>query len=360
MLLKLVVLGFAAWYGFTLNLSIVIVVSYTLCCIILCFIRKLVNKKYRFLATLFEIGLSIFIATHYLPFAIFMCTISVMEYAVLEKNLIVGGIIGSFIPLFLIHTVVCSKEQILIAILLVIAILYDYKNTARIISLAKDTESKRNLINSLERKLIQQKEVHSQDVYTARLEERNKISGRLHDKLGHTISAVLLQLEATKFIIHIDNNKGNEMLDSSIETLRSGMDDIRMTLRNIRPAQEELGINRIKLILEEKTKNTSVNFKLSYNGDLDNISASIWLLFINSVMELSTNSIKYATCDLIEVKIDVLRKIIKLEVKDNGNGTKNIVKGIGLANIEDKVTSMDGKLILNSDNGFSTILLIPY
>ncbi|GKX67219.1 sensor histidine kinase [Inconstantimicrobium mannanitabidum] len=358
--MKLILIAYIVRDGFTNDLSLVLIIGFMLSFIISSFGRKFIKKQFRIIVCIFEVGLSAYFAIHYIPCAIFICSVALMEYLIVERNLVLLGSIGAFIPLFFNNVQNISQEQILITLLLIITIVCNHRNTIKILNLREDDEIKRNLIHSLERKLIQEKEVHGQDLYTARLEERNKISGRLHDKLGHTISAVLLQLEAVKFIINMDNKKGNEMLDSSIETLRSGMDDIRMTLRNIRPAQEELGINRIKLILEEKTKNTNINFKLSYNGDLDNISASTWLLFINSVMELSTNSIKYARCNLIEVKIDILRKIIKLEVKDNGNGTAKFKKGIGLSNIEDKVTSAGGKLIINSDNGFSTILLIPY
>ncbi|MDI9216485.1 MULTISPECIES: hypothetical protein [Clostridium] len=55
-----------------------------------------------------------------------------------------------------------------------------------------------------------------------------------------------------------------------------------------------------------------------------------------------------------------MKKIIKLEVKDNGNGCKFINKGIGLTNIEDKINNVEGKIIFNSEEGFGVIILIPY
>jgi hypothetical protein len=147
-------------------------------------------------------------------------------------------------------------------------------------------------------------------------------------------------------IFNKDEKKTKESLDLAIKNLRVGMDDIRMTLKSIRPQQEELGINRIKLILEEKTKNTKYNFKIKYNGDLESISVMVWILFIEAVKEISTNSIKYSKGDLIEVKLEVLNAIIKLEVKDNGVGEKNIKKGMGLSNLEDKVADEDDYIII--------------
>lgn len=195
--------------------------------------------------------------------------------------------------------------------------------------------------------------------HTVKLEERNKISGELHDKIGHTISGTLLQLEAIKLIIDTNKEKGYEMLDNSIENLRSGMDDIRMTLRNIRPVDQELGVNRFRMILDEKLKGTKIKGTVSYSGDLEKIPTSIWIIFIQAITELSTNSIKYSQCDLITINLEVLKRVIKLEVKDNGVGQEKIIKGIGLKSIEERISTHDGKLIINSENGFSAILLIP-
>ena len=69
--------------------------------------------------------------------------------------------------------------------------------------------------------------MQEQILHTARLEERNEISTRLHDKIGHTISGTLLQLEATKIILDMNPKKAPSMLDICINNLREGMDDIR-------------------------------------------------------------------------------------------------------------------------------------
>ena len=236
-----------------------------------------------------------------------------------------------------------------------------YENQAKKIKKLDDMqEEQRKLIYNLQKKIVEERDIQEQVLYTARLEERNNISSRLHDKIGHTISGTLLQLEASKFILENDKEKGFSMLDSCIENLRKGMDEIRMTLRSIKPAKEELGINRIRKILDEKIKGTKIKGKVNYIGNLDKISSSLWMIFVHSITELTTNSIKYSDGDLIEIKIEILNKFIKLEVKDNGIGCEKIKKGIGLRNIEESVSNLNGKLIINNEDGFDVIILIPY
>ena len=263
-------------------------------------------------------------------------------------------------PLFLVRESNKIENIIMISVTILIFMINDNLKRNKILKYIDLEEKQRNTIYKLNNKLVKERDMQEQILYTARLEERNQISTRLHDKIGHTISGTLLQLEAIKIILDEDKDKGYSMLDICTDNLREGMNDIRMTLRNIKPKEEELGINRIKKILDEKIKGTRIIGKVSYKGDLDKISSKVWLLFIQGITELSTNSIKYSSCDLITINIEVLKKFIKLEIRDNGQGCQNIKKGIGINSLEDKINGMEGKIIISGDNGFSVIILIPY
>ena len=66
------------------------------------------------------------------------------------------------------------------------------------------------------------------------------------------------------------------------EYIREGMEEIRMTLRNIKPSEEELGINRIRKILDEKIKDTDIKGKVTYNGDLDKVNSNQLIIISNN------------------------------------------------------------------------------
>lgn len=250
------------------------------------------------------------------------------------------------------------EALVLITTLALIFLINDEKCKEKIDLLQKRELNQINEIKKLNNKILKEKEYSQQILRTSILEERNIISAKLHDKIGHVISGTLLQLEATKIIMNEDSKKAEGFIDRSINNLRSGMDDIRMTLRNIRPQKEEISINRLKNLLEEKLKNTRIKGRVNFNGNLDKITTEMWVLFLNILTEGSTNAIKYSKCTLIEVNIEVLNKMIKFQIKDDGIGCININKGIGLNSIEEKVRELDGKFILNGERGFSLIVLI--
>lgn len=247
---------------------------------------------------------------------------------------------------------------ILTMILVLILIMNNEKDKEKINNLNKLELNQRNKIKDLNNKILKDKEYSEQILRTSILEERNLMSAKLHDKIGHVISGTLLQLEATKIIMEDDRGKAELFIDKSINNLRHGMDDIRMTLRSIRPNKEEISINRLKKLLEEKLSNTRIKGTVNFSGDLDKVTTEMWVLFLNVLIEGSTNAIKYSKCNFFEVNIEVLNKLVKFQIKDDGIGCINIKKGIGITAMEEKVRELDGKFILNGERGFSLIILL--
>lgn len=320
-------------------------------------------ERYNLLFRILSIMEAVFVvilATKYINIAILMLSILIVELFIKDiKNIYLGIFVSNIPLLFLLKDSDLKNAVIILVNMLAFIVIYELQ-AKKIKKLDEIQEDQRKLIYNLQKKMAQEMDIQEQILYTARLEERNNISSRLHDKIGHTISGTLLQLEASKFILDKDKDKGFSMLESCIENLRKGMDEIRMTLRNIKPAEEELGINRIRRILDEKIKGTKINGKVTYAGNLDKISASLWMVFMHIITELTTNSIKYSGGNLIEIKIEILNKFIKLEVKDNGLGCEKVKKGIGLRNIEESISNLKGKMIINNEDGFDVIILIPY
>ena len=361
-LLKLILIIYISWTSIENNSINLIVVFYILLYIVIIFIKGML-EKYSLLfkvLSIMEAILVVIFATKYINLAVLMLSILIVELFTKEIKNIYLGIFLSNIPLFLLLKDKDFKNGSIILVIMLFFILIYEIQAKKIKKLDGIQEEQRKLIYNLQKKIAEERDIQEQILHTARLEERNKISSRLHDKIGHTISGTLLQLEASKFILDKDKEKGFSMLDSCIENLRKGMDEIRMTLRNINPTEEELGINRIRKILDEKINGTKIKGKVTYTGNLEKISASLWMVFMHIITELTTNSIKYSNGDLIEIKIEILNKLIKLEVKDNGFGCKKIKKGIGLRNIEENVSDLKGKIIINNEDGFDVIILIPY
>ncbi|GIM28535.1 hypothetical protein CPJCM30710_12010 [Clostridium polyendosporum] len=198
-----------------------------------------------------------------------------------------------------------------------------------------------------------------QAVYTSQLEERNSLSQQMHDKIGHTLAASLMQLEASKLLIDSNKDKAKEIIESTINVLRVGMEDVRQALRKIKPPSEQLGINRIKLILEESTKGTGFKYSLIFKGEIGKLQYIQWKAICESAIESVTNAIKYSQGNKIDVSIYVLNKVARIEIKDNGNGVEDVTKGLGLLGIEQRCIDLGGNAIFDGNDGFRITMILP-
>ena len=82
-----------------------------------------------------------------------------------------------------------------------------------------------------------QEEMHTHLLITQNriLEERTQLSQALHDRLGHGINGSVYQLEAAKLLMDKDPSRSQSMIQAVIDQLRTGMDQIRLLLRQKQP-----------------------------------------------------------------------------------------------------------------------------
>lgn len=250
-------------------------------------------------------------------------------------------------------------EYIVVSLLALLVFLIARNQTRTVENLKKTNEELRDRIEDLAGKLNAGSEYEAQLRYLSQIEERNSIAQSIHDKVGHTLAGSIIQLEAAGMIIDRDSMKAGELVRNVTGNLKDGMESIRSTLRTIKPAPEQLGINRLKLILEEFSLNNGIETSFSFNGKLDDITHVQWRIMTDNIKEALTNSLKYSSATVIEVRLEVMHKLIKLEVKDNGRGAAAIVNGMGISGMEERTGSAGGKLIVDGSGGFSIITLLP-
>lgn len=250
-------------------------------------------------------------------------------------------------------------EYILILLLGSLINLLSIRSHEKINDLLKTGNELREKNYNLKNNLSKNLDYENQIKYMSQLEERNKIAQEIHDKIGHTIAGSLMQLEAAKVLLQRDKEEAENILQNSIDTLRVGMDNIRATLRNVKPPSEQIGINKIKLILDQFMLSSNIIGVLNLKGDLEIITSLQWKILQENILEALTNIIKHSNATKVSVNIEVLNKYIKCEVKDNGIGANKLVKGIGLIGFEERTEGAGGKVIIDGSAGFSVIFLLP-
>ncbi len=190
------------------------------------------------------------------------------------------------------------------------------------------------------------------------LEERANLSQTLHDKLGHNINGSIYQLEASKVIMDKDPEKTKSMIQAVIDQLRTGMDEIRAILRKERPEKQKMAVLQLYELCED-CNNKGVEAEFTKEGDLSKIPDSIWEVILDNSFEAVTNAMKYSKCNTINIKIVVMNKMVRCAVSDDGIGCDNIVDGMGISGMRQRVRSIGGNIEFKSHPGFEVSMLLP-
>ena len=102
---------------------------------------------------------------------------------------------------------------------------------SRVLKLESQNDQMRKDMQRLTKSLNENKEYIRQSEYTFKLEERNRLSQEIHDKIGHSMTGALIQMEAAKRLMGIDKEKSAELLQNAIHISKDGIESIRITLK---------------------------------------------------------------------------------------------------------------------------------
>lgn len=190
------------------------------------------------------------------------------------------------------------------------------------------------------------------------LEERAQLSQTLHDKLGHSINGSVYQLEAIKVLMEKDPAASKNMIQAVIDQLRAGMDEIRAILRKERPEKYRLALLQLEKLCEECCQK-GVEAQLVTEGELSGIPEKYLEIILDNAYEAVSNSMKYAKCTKIEIRIHVMNQMIRCSISDNGIGCNKITDGMGISGMRHRIREVNGILDFESGAGFKINMLLP-
>lgn len=191
---------------------------------------------------------------------------------------------------------------------------------------------------------------HQRDMLSAAVEvqefERRRIASDLHDGIGSLLSATRLYLRQLK--PEMGEEKAADIRDASIEILDEVIQNTRRITHDLLPpVLEKFGFRAAAEDLCEKINGSG---GLTIECHLDNerrLRPEQEVALYRIVQELINNTLKHAGARRIKVAGDWLPGKYFLNYKDDGKGfdfNENIAAGLGLRNIESRVTVLNGEL----------------
>ncbi len=212
---------------------------------------------------------------------------------------------------------------------------------------------------SLQRLQIMQEQLQQQRAQTLLYEERNRIAQKIHDMLGHSLVAALLQLEAALSLKEKDPQRSFSIVEKSTATLREGVEQIRGAVREMNTSSGVRKFSELELLVEELQSKAGRAIQLTLRGNPEKIPYKYWAIFTSQLEESLSNSVRHSSATELFVRLEVLPQHVRFEVRDNGEGGVDIVPGMGIESMKERALAAGGKLILDTSHGVSVTSLLP-
>ena len=184
--------------------------------------------------------------------------------------------------------------------------------------------------------------------------ERTRLAREIHDSLGHSLTALNMQLEVFATLHETDPQKAMGAFHTARQLAASILNDVRAVVHSIRHQDFDFETN-LRSLVEQSQQLKGVDIKLDLNvKDLPQSSA--YQLY-NIARECMTNSLKHASPHNMHISVREELDQIVLECSDDGNGfdakTRN-GNGYGLRGMKERAESLGGTLAVESEIGQGT------
>lgn len=192
------------------------------------------------------------------------------------------------------------------------------------------------------------------------LEDRDRISQALHDKLGHSINGSIYQLEAAKLLVEKKPKDCESILQKVIDQLRLSMDEIRVILRRERPDKRKMASLAILSLCEECETMYGIHTELNIEDEEGTIPDKVWEIILDNTYEAVTNALKYSNCHNIRIDIIAMNQVVRCTISDDGKGALEIEEGMGIAGMKNRVRAIKGYFDIESEVGFTINMILPF
>lgn len=216
---------------------------------------------------------------------------------------------------------------------------------------------KKILQKELEKKtleLVHQKEMLNATI-VAQEAERNRIAQDLHDAISAKLNVVSL---SANFLLEEENvtpKETEEIIMHMLRVTNKTIESSRKIAHNLLPPiLEKFGLGAaLEELCDEFSNSKKVNVTSQIEYQAQRLSTDDELHVFRIVQELMNNSLRHGKAKQIELNFKPQKENLFLYYKDNGLGFDTnkigVQKGLGLRNIESRVSLLKGNITYESE-----------
>jgi signal transduction histidine kinase len=205
-----------------------------------------------------------------------------------------------------------------------------------------------------------------QSRYVLLASERDRIAREMHDGVVQSLFSISLGLELCKKQIGHDADGLARGLEEQQQSLNTAMTELRRFIYDLRPMKlTELGfVGATEYWVREITQGRPVRGRVVVEGTLPRLTPAQEACLYRVAKEAVSNTVRHASAETFEVRIEGSESRVALVVSDDGDGfdaglvLRGGTQGLGLKSINDRVVREGGTLSVQSNAGRGTIIAV--
>ena len=176
-------------------------------------------------------------------------------------------------------------------------------------------------------------------------DERLRIARELHDVIGNTVNAMLVQAGAGRMVLDTDPERARALFASVERTGRDALDELDRALGILRfdgSVEDQPGLADLERVVQPMA-DAGLQVHVAIGQELPQLPRSLDASAYRIVQEALTNALRHGRARTADVVIRVDANVLLIDVRDDGRGpAPGYQPGRGLVGVVERVAAFGG------------------
>ncbi|HEY8394134.1 MAG TPA: sensor histidine kinase [Thermaerobacter sp.] len=212
----------------------------------------------------------------------------------------------------------------------------------------------REMVAELERAQAHLVELAARARDLAAEKERQRLLGEIHDTIGHSLTATLLQVQVARRQLAADPGAAAQRLAGIEASLRTALAEVRRALRHAQQPEALPLASALQVLAEDMTRAGGPQVEVQLIPDpvtVSDLSPRVAVVLYRAVQEALTNAVRHGGARTVRVRAEAIAERLRLTISDDGAGAAHLVPGLGLQSMAARVQEIGGSLRFDTAPG---------
>ncbi|WP_035903290.1 sensor histidine kinase [Knoellia subterranea] len=191
---------------------------------------------------------------------------------------------------------------------------------------------------------------HDENAELAVENERTRFARDLHDILGHSLTVITVKAELAQRLLDVDPSRARTELADLERLSRDALADVRRAVEGYRDVSLPAELARARAAL------AAAEIRADLPNSTDDVPSEKRELFAWAVREGVTNVLRHSGAR----RCSVVLTPTSVEVRDDGRGSAEAVRGSGLTGLQERASLVGGTVVTRTlSPGYSLQVVVP-